>query len=271
MSLYLLLYVLVATRDNYPLHPSATATTTNKPLGSYGVDFNDSKLRTYHGAVAQNALTSRRPQQVLLEVKQTLLKIGIDVKDDGEFKLKCVRRKRRPQQHPSPSSSTDPKKRRMNGAPRFRKLLRRPSNNPSNTASTTTTEDNNASLIYGDPVVDPGEEVRFDIEVCKIKNLPGLYIVDIRRMRGNVWSYKFLYHTVLGALDLGGKGGYMSTRNPQLLQPPQSNKSSSVSPSNQAEPITSSNRISMASSSNNSSSVLDEVVPEETAIQVAAS
>lgn len=213
-------------------------------------------------------MTSRRPQQVILEVKQTLIKIGIDVKDDGEFKLKCVRRKRRQSQHPSPSSSTDPKKRRMNGAPRFRKLLRRPSNNPSNTTSTTTTaaEDNNVSLIYGDPVVDPGEEVRFDIEVCKIKNLPGLYIVDIRRMRGNVWSYKFLYHTVLGALDLGGKGGYMSTRNPDLLQPPQSNKSSS----NHGEPTTSSNRVSMASSSNNSSSVLDEVVPEETAIQVQA-
>lgn len=270
--------VHVATRDNYPLHHggATTAATTNKPLGSYGVDFNDSKLRTYHGAVAQNALTSRRPQQVLLEVKQTLLRIGIDVKDDGEYKLKCVRRKRRQQQHPSPSSSTDPKKRRMNGGPRFRKLLRRPSNNPSNTTSTNTTttaaeDNNNASLIYGDPVVDPGEEVRFDIEVCKIKNLPGLYIVDIRRMRGNVWSYKFLYHTVLGALDLGGKGGYMSTRNPHLLQPPppqQSNKSSS---NHAGEPTTSSNRISMASSSNNSSSVLDDVVPEETAIQIAAS
>ncbi|KAJ8662780.1 hypothetical protein O0I10_001744 [Lichtheimia ornata] len=268
----------MATRDNYPLHHggATTAATTNKPLGSYGVDFNDSKLRTYHGAVAQNALTSRRPQQVLLEVKQTLLRIGIDVKDDGEYKLKCVRRKRRQQQHPSPSSSTDPKKRRMNGGPRFRKLLRRPSNNPSNTTSTNTTttaaeDNNNASLIYGDPVVDPGEEVRFDIEVCKIKNLPGLYIVDIRRMRGNVWSYKFLYHTVLGALDLGGKGGYMSTRNPHLLQPPppqQSNKSSS---NHAGEPTTSSNRISMASSSNNSSSVLDDVVPEETAIQIAAS
>ncbi|KAI7860710.1 hypothetical protein BDC45DRAFT_401522, partial [Circinella umbellata] len=125
-------------------------------------------LRTYHGAVDQNALTSRSPQEVLIEVKQTLISMGIDVKDDGEFKLKCVRRRHRPAL---------------------------PNSNNSN--ASVNERNNSNSIIYGDPVVDPGEEVRFSMELCKIKNLPGLYIVDIRRMRGNVWSYKFLYHAVL--------------------------------------------------------------------------
>ncbi|KAG0245025.1 hypothetical protein BGX31_008118 [Mortierella sp. GBA43] len=65
--------------------------------------------------------------------------------------------------------------------------------------------------LYGEESIDSGEEVRFSIEVCRIKNLTGIYCVDIRRMRGNLWAYKFLYHAVLNTLDLNGKGGYIPT------------------------------------------------------------
>ncbi|KAI8147469.1 hypothetical protein BJV82DRAFT_595554 [Fennellomyces sp. T-0311] len=269
----------LSTRDNNNrlhadmiINSSRNTSTLGKSLGSYAVDFKDAKLRTYHGAVDQNALTSRSPQEVLVEVKQTLISMGIDVKDDGEFKLKCVRRKRRLPGNPSPSSShrvhhgnsaNDHKKRRMmmtSTGPRFRNLLRRTSN--TDQGSAVVVDEEASAIIYGDPVVDPGEEVRFSMEICKIKNLPGLYIVDIRRMRGNVWSYKFLYHAVLGALDLGGKGGYMSTRAPtssinekqqQLLRPPH----------NDLQQQQEKNRISMASSSNNSSCVMDDTISEE--------
>ncbi|KAF9432874.1 hypothetical protein BGZ76_010193 [Entomortierella beljakovae] len=64
--------------------------------------------------------------------------------------------------------------------------------------------------LYGEESIDSGEEVRFSIEVCRIKNLAGIYCVDIRRMKGNLWAYKFLYHAVLNTLDLNGKGGYIS-------------------------------------------------------------
>lgn len=120
------------------------------------------KLRTHHGAVDQDALTSRSPSIVLLEIKQTLNEMGLDFKKDGDYKLRCTRHKKT-----------------------FRKLLRRPNG------------------IYGDPTVDPGEEVRFSVEICRIKNLPGLYIVDMRRLRGNVWAYKFLYRSLLDTLHLG--------------------------------------------------------------------
>ncbi|KAF9396806.1 hypothetical protein BGX21_009397 [Mortierella sp. AD011] len=63
--------------------------------------------------------------------------------------------------------------------------------------------------LYGEDSIDSGEEVRFSIEVCRIKNLNGIYCVDIRRMKGNLWAYKFLYHAVLNTLDLNGKGGYI--------------------------------------------------------------
>ncbi|KAF9190261.1 hypothetical protein BGZ51_008792 [Haplosporangium sp. Z 767] len=70
--------------------------------------------------------------------------------------------------------------------------------------------------LYGEEVIDSGEEIRFSIELCRIKNLHGLYSVDIRRMKGNLWAYKFLYHAVLDTLDLQGKGGYLTGHQQQM-------------------------------------------------------
>lgn len=60
--------------------------------------------------------------------------------------------------------------------------------------------------IYGDITVDSGDEIRFTVELCRIKGLPGLYILDMRRMKGNLWGYKFLYHTLLERCDFGPNG-----------------------------------------------------------------
>jgi protein-serine/threonine kinase len=30
-----------------------------------------------------------------------------------------------------------------------------------------------------------------------MKNLPGLYYLSIKRLKGNVWSFKFIYQSVL--------------------------------------------------------------------------
>jgi protein-serine/threonine kinase len=51
--------------------------------------------------------------------------------------------------------------------------------------------------LYGEARVDGGQEVRFSVEVTRIKNLAGLYSLDVRRLRGPLTSYKFLYHNVL--------------------------------------------------------------------------
>lgn len=45
--------------------------------------------------------------------------------------------------------------------------------------------------------VDNGDEVKFNVELCRIKNLPGLYLLNIKRLRGSVWSFKFIYQTVI--------------------------------------------------------------------------
>ncbi|KAF9929774.1 hypothetical protein BGZ65_005645, partial [Modicella reniformis] len=86
-----------------------------------------------------------------------------------------------------------------------------PSNSAILTAAGGSTVNTGPEPLYGEESIDSGEEVRFSIEVCRIKNLTGIYCVDIRRMRGNLWAYKFLYHAVLNTLDLNAKGGYIPT------------------------------------------------------------
>jgi hypothetical protein len=187
---------------------------------------NDIRLRIHHGAVDQEALTSRPPAQVFEEVKQTLKSLGLEFKrDGGEYKLKCARPKKpiglaKPTatalQHQNPIQQQNG----GTGTP-FRMLLRRSS---AATAAAGTSTDTTPT-IYGDPNVDPGEEVRFSVELCKIKNLPGLYIVDMRRMRGNVWAYKFIYRTLLDTLNLGGKSGYLQTAPKEATATPETTES----------------------------------------------
>ncbi|CAI2183760.1 7685_t:CDS:2 [Funneliformis geosporum] len=269
----------------------------------------DSKLRAHHGAVDQLALTSRAPYEVFIVVKQTLVSMGIEIKREGDFKVRCIRRKRKVIDNGKPVGKETfrgqknkekdslvtlensegiidllaEKKRRKYSTGPLKTLLRRTSSNNTNQlASSTSTSTsslahsnksnlptnvtndalsvpmsstkgngntNNGGLpsvpnsptfgpvmtvtspndgtplpinnhsnsilttpeiLYGDPTVDSGEEIRFAVELCRIKNLPGLYIVDIKRMKGNLWGYKFLYHTLLDKLDLKGKGGYLT-------------------------------------------------------------
>lgn len=210
----------------------------------------DPKLRIHHGAVDGEALTSRPPAQVFNEVKQTLKTLGLEFKrDGGEYKLKCARPKK---PVPSPAvkrtaaSHSNAIQQHNNGTP-FRNLLRRPS--AAAAAAAASGAGPEEKTIYGDPNVDPGDEVRFSVELCKIKNLPGLYIVDMRRMRGNVWAYKFIYRTLLDTLNLGGKSGYLKTSNPSTV-------------TDTTTETTSHHRMSTASSGNESSTgVLIEEPP----------
>ena len=49
--------------------------------------------------------------------------------------------------------------------------------------------------IYGLPN-DQGDEVRFSVEVTRIDRLDDLLSLDIRRLKGHLKSYKFLYDTI---------------------------------------------------------------------------
>lgn len=58
-----------------------------------------------------------------------------------------------------------------------------------------------STALYGESSVDGGQEVRFSVEITRLKNLPGLYSLDTRRLRGNLWAYKFVYTALLQKLS----------------------------------------------------------------------
>ncbi|KZT25052.1 Pkinase-domain-containing protein [Neolentinus lepideus HHB14362 ss-1] len=56
--------------------------------------------------------------------------------------------------------------------------------------------------MYGDRTQDIGDEVRFSVELTRIDRLNDTYSLDVRRLKGNLRSYKFLYDTLRDRLDL---------------------------------------------------------------------
>ncbi|KAJ3559023.1 hypothetical protein NM688_g592 [Phlebia brevispora] len=56
--------------------------------------------------------------------------------------------------------------------------------------------------IYGSPQHDQGDEVRFSVELTRLDRLDDTYSLDVRRLKGNLRSYKFLYDTLRERADL---------------------------------------------------------------------
>lgn len=191
-------------------------------------------MRLHSGLVDQSALTSRPPAEVMAEVLKVLHGMGIDVKQEADFRLRCTRVRRRKAgptiglsstSAMSPLSSSGSKDRGLqlpstpSGGLSGLKgmLLRRGSSYSSHSsilarsesdllsASASTTPNLLASPtlgpvpepLYGEHSIDNGDEVKFVVELCRIKNLQGLYLLSIKRLRGSVWSFKFIYQTVV--------------------------------------------------------------------------
>ncbi|GAA5909626.1 hypothetical protein JCM5296_002373 [Sporobolomyces johnsonii] len=232
--------------------------------------FVPSKLRFHQGALDKNAVTYRSPNEVVVEIKNALWNMGVDMAMEGDYKIKCVRKSRkkalatnntlRPTGSvqsttssigPAPSGPVD----RRSGLPSsptmvlpqspsmgFRSLFNRGSKHASHQSSplgspqlagsptfaaspalstgdfdplsspmtTSVSQFSMLSLstqplpVYGgDKSADAGDEVRFVVEVTRVKNLDRLYCVDIKRMKGGPWSYKHVYDQLLEALELG--------------------------------------------------------------------
>lgn len=53
-----------------------------------------------------------------------------------------------------------------------------------------------SDAAYGDPTRDAGDEVRFSVELTRLEGLHDTFSLDIRRLKGNLRSYKFLYDTL---------------------------------------------------------------------------
>jgi len=63
---------------------------------------------------------------------------------------------------------------------------------PSSTAEPSSAQE----PLYGDAAQDAGNEVRFSVELTRLSGLNDTFSLDIRRLKGNLRSYKFLYDTL---------------------------------------------------------------------------
>ncbi|KAF5391952.1 hypothetical protein D9757_003231 [Collybiopsis confluens] len=193
------------------------------------------QLRTHHGAVDQSTVTTRPPPEVMKRIQALLIDMGIEVQIESEFKLKCIRLKKKKAATGTPSvgsvgfmggngngvaafnivgsaASNGVDKRGLpvpsqsfsSSSGMLRGLLMRRqtsqvSNGPSyedDTPNSSLILSDNQEPLYGDPSEDVGDEVKFSVELTRLSGLNDTYSLDIRRMKGNLRSYKFLYDTI---------------------------------------------------------------------------
>lgn len=141
----------------------------------------ESELRVHAGDMNRSALTSRQPMEVLLEINKILLLLGIEVENQGGYKLNCTRR----------------------STLHYQQLELIPEDDMMNHLSTSH-QPVLSQPIYGHPSLDNGQEIQFSVEICRFENLSGLFSVDVQYInQDNFSGYQFIGQKLLGLLHMG--------------------------------------------------------------------
>ncbi|KAF7289884.1 Non-specific serine/threonine protein kinase [Mycena indigotica] len=162
-------------------------------------------MRVHHGAVDHEMITAGRPAEVMKHLWEVLAGMGVEIYVEGDFKYRCTR--------PAKRTGRERDRREASGGDTsgvFKGLLSRRQPSPARSiaeqqsivARSTTPQPPRPDAVYGYHYEDSGDEVRFSVELTKLDRLKDMYSVDIRRMKGNLKSYKFLYDTLRGRVDL---------------------------------------------------------------------
>ncbi|KAJ7057855.1 hypothetical protein C8F01DRAFT_1306950 [Mycena amicta] len=124
-------------------------------------------------------ITAGRPSEVMKHLWDVLAGMGVDIHVEGDFKYRCTR--------PAKRTGRERDRREISGDSR---------NKPAEQSAVAIP----ASPTPQPPRPDatPATEVRFSVELTRLDRLKDMYSVDIRRMKGNLKSYKFLYDTLRG-------------------------------------------------------------------------
>ncbi|KAJ6480656.1 hypothetical protein DFH09DRAFT_950980 [Mycena vulgaris] len=142
-------------------------------------------MRIHHGAVDHEMITAGRPAEVMEHMRDVLLGMGIDAQVEGDFKYRCIRPSRRHNRQDATITSAG-----TNGVCSF--VIQTIHHHSSSILPTP----NHIDAVYGNLLEDVGDEVRFSVELTRLDRLKDTYSLDIRRLKGNLKSYKFLYDTL---------------------------------------------------------------------------
>lgn len=219
---------------------AAEAATANQKQPAIA-ELEEYNLRVHYGAVDKAALTSCSPTKVMFQVRQILHALGIECDScgpPGDFKVKCTRRAKRVIYAAPTSITLFPNPGRLSATSSVIDDIDNTSSSSLYTLSSSASTSANASdndihgnqhsghqrvpqqknhPIYGDPAVDAGEEIRFMVEVCQLPNNDHHRIIHVRRLRGNVWAFKFIYHKFMDLLEVMGTTTSSSARSNESL------------------------------------------------------
>ncbi|KAF8811905.1 hypothetical protein BYT27DRAFT_7221300 [Phlegmacium glaucopus] len=140
---------------------SSTSNIDDKPELTLGI---------HRGAIDQTTITTQPPSKVMKHVNTILQEMGVQIQEEGPFHYRCIRAGRRTADA-SPSVDLD-----QDGQ--------------------SVLSIGEESVLYGGPTEDIGDEVRFSVELTRLGGLNDTYSLDIRRLKGNLRSYKFIYDTI---------------------------------------------------------------------------
>lgn len=190
----------------------------------------DERIQFHQGAIDRAALTSQSPTHVIKDIARILRILGIEARPEtsNPYILRCCRRKARTLIAAELLKNNKDQEENDNVYDNDRLVINEsaitstsevsllaPSTKDAQSLSSRSSIDPSSNdarglePIYGDASIDNGDEIRFAVEICRFKNLPGLYIVDMRRLKGSAWAYKFLYHKLIDFLDLRKNGSYI--------------------------------------------------------------
>lgn len=175
------------------------------------------KLKQHSGPIDQRALSSKPPVDLIKHIELVLLGMGLHVqRTSEEYKLRVIR--------PSAGTLTNYKNQSVSsdlGAPdsldprserkgRFSSLTAFPLTlvrrfkyiaqfgTQYNSGFDSITDPSS----FSNPPPSKQKEVSFYISLQRIKNLDGLLIVDVKRLKGDIWQFKTLYHQIVPKLEL---------------------------------------------------------------------
>jgi len=144
-------------------------------------------LPIHRGAIDQSTITTRPPLQVMASVRSVLEDMGVNIQIESEYKYRCVRL-RRGAQGPATFDDDDESDDEDEDS---RSCQKTPTQ-----ATSALPKENPHLHTYGDPSQDPGDEVRFSVELTRLDRLADTYSLDIRRLKGGLRGYKYVYDTL---------------------------------------------------------------------------
>jgi len=157
-----------------------------------------SMLRVHHGALDTHTITTRAPPVAMKHVREVLQGMGVEIQLESEYRYRCIRVRR----EGPPAIGLGLQGSTFTGGLSTRLPVSGsaaacgvPPHGDATTALTTESPTRRVP-VYGDVTQDPGDEVRFFVELTRLDGLNDTISLDIRRLKGNLRSYKFLYDTL---------------------------------------------------------------------------